>query len=345
MKRPIVLRRRTLVLLVAAVACFSTPASDSAGQAPAGVPDTTITPPIKADSPVLGKEKVAAGKTKPKYLRILRDKDENPLALEVAIVRLGSGKPGGPYVDLIGAVHVGEAGYYKKLNEMFRDYDAVLYELVAPTGTRIPKGGGGRPTSGVGMMQSGMTEMLELTYQLEKIDYTKKNFVHADISPDEFSSSMKKRGESFAQVFFKMLGRAIAQDANGGKSQETQFDMFAAFFSKDRALAMKRTMAKQFEDMEGAMDVFEGKDGSTIVTVRNERAVNVLEKQVKNGRKKLSIFYGAAHMPDMAERIKNQFGWKTIGETKWMMAWDLKDPNKKNTKPKNRLRKKDANNK
>ena len=43
-------------------------------------------------------------------------------------------------VDLIGAVHVGEKAYYEALNKQFEDYDAVLYELVAPEGTRVPKG-------------------------------------------------------------------------------------------------------------------------------------------------------------------------------------------------------------
>ena len=211
---------------------------------------------------------------------------------------------------------------------MFKDYDAVLYELVAPPGAKVPRGGG-RPTSGVGLMQTGMTNILELTYQLEQVDYTRKNFVHADISPEEFSKSMKKRGESVGQVFFKMLGRAIAQDANGGKSQATQFDMISAMFSKDRAFALKRTMANQFEDMEGAMAVFEGPDGSTIVTVRNQRAIEVLKKEIGKGHKRLAIFYGAAHMPDMGGRLVKELQLKQTAEPTWMMAWDLRQKKKK----------------
>ena len=51
-------------------------------------------------------------------------------------------------VDLIGAVHVGEKSYYEALDKQFEDYDAVLYELVAPEGTRVPKGSkpGGHPS-------------------------------------------------------------------------------------------------------------------------------------------------------------------------------------------------------
>ena len=48
-------------------------------------------------------------------------------------------------VDLIGAVHVGEKEYYEALNKRFEQYDSMLYELVAPEGTVIPKGGRASP--------------------------------------------------------------------------------------------------------------------------------------------------------------------------------------------------------
>ena len=52
-------------------------------------------------------------------------------------------KPGadkdGLYVDLIGAIHIGDKAYYQQLNKDFSAYDALLYELVAPQGTRVPK--------------------------------------------------------------------------------------------------------------------------------------------------------------------------------------------------------------
>ena len=68
-------------------------------------------------------------------------------------------------VDLVGAVHVGEKSYYAALNECFKKYDAVLYELVAPPGTRIPKGAkpGAHP---VAMLQNGLKDMLALEHQL-----------------------------------------------------------------------------------------------------------------------------------------------------------------------------------
>ena len=131
-----------------------------------------------------------------KYVRLERDKLDRPVALQTAVVQFAPDDDSGVTVDLVGAVHVGDKPYYEALNKRFEKYDVVLYELVAPEGTRVPKGAkpGGHP---VAMLQNGMKDMLDLEHQLEHVDYTKKNMVHADMSPDDFSKSMNDRGESF----------------------------------------------------------------------------------------------------------------------------------------------------
>jgi len=220
---------------------------------------------------------------------------------------------------LIGAVHVGEKAYYKDLNKRFADYEVVLYELVAPEGTRVPKGGERKgvphPVAG---MQLGMKQMLELEFQLEQIDYQKENLVHADMSPEEFEKSMKDKGESFAQMFLRMMGQGMAQQKEGSGD----LDLLFALFAKDRARKLKVGMAKQFEDMEGQMAVFEGEEGSTIITERNRRALEVLSKQLKEGKKHIAIFYGAGHLSDMEKRLVKDFGCKR-GEEEWLTAWKL----------------------
>ena len=66
----------------------------------------------------------------------------DPMALDTAVVTYESSAAGEPItVDLIGAVHMGEASYYHELNRLFDGYEVVLYELVAPEGTTVPLGG------------------------------------------------------------------------------------------------------------------------------------------------------------------------------------------------------------
>ena len=110
-------------------------------------------------------------------------------------------------VDLVGAVHVGEKDYYEQLNQLFTSYDAVLYELVAPEGTRIEPGKSRSSRIAVSYIQNLMKDVLKLEFQLDRIDYTKPNMVHADMSPQEFSQSMKDRDESFLKMFLQACWR------------------------------------------------------------------------------------------------------------------------------------------
>ncbi len=258
-----------------------------------------------------------------KFVRVRRDAQDEPLALETSVVRFESDKPGDRrVVDLIGAVHVGEKSYYEALNKLFDEYDVVLYELVAPEGTRIPKGAktGSHP---VGMIQNGMKNLLGLEHQLEYIDYTKEKMVHADMSPEKFAKTMENRGESFWTIFFKLMSQGMAQQAKQqaqGKSFDT--DLLMALFDNNRALAMKRVMASQFEDMESTMQAFNGPDGSTIITERNKVALEGLTKQLKAGKQKVAIFYGAGHMNDMENRLQADFKLHRTNE-RWLTAWDL----------------------
>ena len=255
----------------------------------------------------------------PKFIRVQRDKRDRPISLDTSIVTYKSPKSN-LQVDLVGAVHVGDQSYYDDLNQRFRDYDVLLYELVAPEGTRVPQGGG-RSQHPVGQMQQGMKSMLELEYQLEKINYHAKNFVHADMTPEEFSKSMKDRNESFLQIMFRMMGQASAQQSKG--KGPSDFDMLFALFAKDRARRLKQAMAVQFEDIEGQMKALQGPDGSTLITERNKKALAVLKKEIKSGKKKIGIFYGAGHFPDMSKRLVEDFGLTPVSED-WIEAWDMR---------------------
>jgi hypothetical protein len=259
---------------------------------------------------------------RPKYIRIDRDDADELRALQTSVVRFvpSDQAKGDLVVDLVGAVHVGEKSYYEELNKRFQDYDVVLYELVAPEGTRVPKGG--QPSAHpVGMLQNGMKNLLGLEHQLAYVDYTKDNMVHADMSPEQFDKSMADRGESFMSMFFRMMGQAMAQQS-AQKNRTSDFDLLAALFDPDRAGALKRVMAEQFENSEGMMQALEGPQGSTIITERNKVALEKLAEQIAKGKKKIAIFYGAGHLGDMEKRLATDFQLKRKDE-QWLDAWKL----------------------
>lgn len=257
------------------------------------------------------------------YVRLLRDEAREPLALQTSIIRYTKPQTDAQkfHVDLIGAVHVGEKSYYQRLNKEFEKYDVVLYELVAPEGTRVPKGGGPRSGHPVGAMQDGLKDLLGLEHQLRLVDYQKPNLVHADMSPEKFAESMEKKQESGWQMMFRAMGYSIARQNARDPGGLESFSLLGAMMTRD-GQAMKREMAKQFEDVENMIGMFEGPDGSTILSERNKVALEGLKKQIAAGKQKIAIFYGAAHLPDMDERLRKEFKLERQG-VEWLTAWDL----------------------
>lgn len=262
------------------------------------------------------------------WVRLKRDKNARPLAMQTALVRYQSKPEEGKQpvtVDLIGAVHVGDASYYKDLNERFEQYDALLYELVAPKGTVIEPGTKASNRHVLGAMQNGMKNMLKLEHQLEQVDYTKPNFVHADMSADEFFDSMQSRDESFLQMYFRMLGQSMAQQSQATANGATpDIDLMKALFADDPSLQLKIAMAGQLSEMESLLTAFGGEEGSTLITERNKAALKVLREQIDQGKAKIGVFYGAGHLADMSERLEKDFALRPISVT-WLDAWNLAD--------------------
>jgi hypothetical protein len=262
------------------------------------------------------------------YIRLSTGEDKGEYrSLDVAIATFVSAdKQRQLQVDLVGALHVAERSYYDELNRRFRNYEAVLYELVAPEGTRVPRGGM-ESDSAISMLQGGMTTALGLTYQLDEIDYTRPNLLHADMTPEEFANSMRERDESVGKMVFRAIGQAIAKQS-AEPARNTDLRVVAAMLSEDREHALKVVLAEQFADLDGVMTVYEGKHGSTLVTERNKKALTVLKQQIDQGQKRLAIFYGAGHMRDMEQRLTEQFGL-VRKNVDWLSAWNLQAKDKK----------------
>ncbi|MCE9529506.1 MAG: hypothetical protein K8R36_25940 [Planctomycetales bacterium] len=292
-----------------------------------------------------GEKSTAKDRNADRFMRVRRNVKGTPLAMETVVSTYepaNDSKPG-VKVDLIGAVHVGEKHYYDELNQLFDGYDVVLYELVAPQGTVVTKQARTKGSSAhpVGLLQDGMKSMLGLEHQLDCIDYTKKNFVHADMSPEEFNKSMTERGESFMQMFLKMMGQGMAQQQNGEGSGDAALLM--ALFSRDRNLKLKIAMAEQLGNAGGQLDVLSGPEGSTIITQRNKKCFEVLSKELEAGKKKIGVFYGAGHFADMEDRLIKDFGLKRCAE-KWLVAWNLEKSAPKAEPKKSDIKKDEAKN-
>jgi hypothetical protein len=262
------------------------------------------------------------------FIRVLRDDDKQPLYLETATVRYVFGEGDDQLiVDLIGVIHVADKPYYAAFNEQFKQYEAVLYEMVKPEDVEVTERVGKPSNNPIGMIQSMLPDMLDLHSQLDGVDYGADNFVHADLSPAQMSEAMRKRGDNGTTVFLKIalevMGQAMRQSSAVGQEGGTapsEIDLFSMLVNPNGSVSMKKLMAEQFANMgEGAPL------GHTLETIliddRNSAAMNVLAEQINGGTKKMAIFYGAAHMPDFEQRLK-ALGF-TPSETTWQRAWDM----------------------
>ena len=238
---------RFFFLLLAALFSFA----DSRVYAQSAVvdPPTEKAAEEDADDKQGGDADKAAKKSDELYIRVKTTDQDKPGALQTAIVRY-KGKSGTKYagkiVDLVGVVHIGQSEYYADLNKRLAKYDSVLYELVAPDGTRIRPEDLEKRRSVLASMQTGMKDMLNLEYQLELVDYMAENFRHADMSPDEFVEDLERRGDSIWKMVARMMGAGLASQASTGGDA----GMLFAMFSNDRSKKMKQAMARQLVDIE-----------------------------------------------------------------------------------------------
>src|SRR5262249_8680637 len=208
-------------------------------------------------------------------------------------------------------------------------------ELVAPQGTRPPKGGrreGGNPLA---LIQDMMRLGLQLESQMEHIDYTKKNLGHADLSFQEMGKAMRERGDDGLTIALGVVADLMRQQnlmRDGaakkpvGKPQsqpEPLNDIFGMLLDPDGPVKLKRMMAQQFEDLGNPAGGLGQTLSTLLIADRNAAAIKVLQKEMAKGTKRIAIFYGAAHMPDFENRLQAGVGLKRESE-KWLTAWDLR---------------------
>lgn len=279
------------------------------------------------------------------YVRIRKNERKLAVALETSVITFEK-SPQFPLakVDLIGAIHLGEPEYYSQLNELFKKYDVLLYEAVMPeeavkNGMRPGGGEGSRRSNltdeqewtdakvgltAISVIQLGMKDALGMEFQLAGVDYMAPNFVHADMTQEEFESSMSRRGETFSGMFLKEMGKSVAAQQEQNPIA-MNLDMMLSALSSDRAYRIRRIAAVQLAKA-GAGDAFAGFDGtSTIITERNIKCLDVMVSELKSGHLNVGIFYGAGHFADMEKRMVDEHKFQRTKED-WLVAWHLRDP-------------------
>ena len=221
--------------------------------------------------------------------------------LETAVVTYKN--DAGVELKLVSAIHIGERSYFEGLAKDFEADDAVLYELVKEKDAPLPgpeamrrkaAEGGGDGATRSAQLQRFLKDTLNLEFQLDVIDYTKKNFVHADMDREAFEKAQAERGESFETMMLQQLIAAMRKPqadllpAAGEDPEQMLKELVKLVTRPDMERQIKTFIAKQMDQMQDVAMGLDGPGGSVILTERNKAAVKVLEDTIKAGKKKIS---------------------------------------------------------
>ncbi len=241
------------------------------------------------------------------FIRVKKTGDGSSGSLELATVRYGKPELGadGPTVDLISVVHIADRDFYRQVDRLLVGYDAVLYEYVAPDSTVIPSRVSRENESERAHAYRVLAEVLELTNQVDGINYNRQNMVHADLTMRELEKTLDERGEKLSD--FNGLISAIPDLLREAAAMDTELRC------RVRRLIVYHLLSPREDD---------GPMGSVGILPRNAHALRVLEEQLRAGKKRIAILYGAGHMPDLQEHLLTDFDMQPL-KRRWLRAWDL----------------------
>jgi hypothetical protein len=267
-----------------------------------------------------------ADTTDSRFVRFIAGAESWQGELQTAIVSYENDQ--GISLDLAAAIHIGEASYYEQLNSYFDSRDAVLYELIAEPDARPGPGSSSNGGSSLGVVQQSLATFLDIEFQLEKIDYSAANFIHADLSPSQLREIMQAKDESFFSMFFSlaMAQMAAAQNRSADDVPNSTLSLMVlmrALLADDQANAFKYLFAEELGRSDGVIVGAELEQQLTLLGDRNRVALAVLEETLEQSAStKITLFYGAAHMPGFEREITNSLGFRRVGR-RWISAWQI----------------------
>jgi len=254
-------------------------------------------------------------------------------SLRVPIVRYERGGLFGKKdrVDFVGAVHLGEPQYYRDLNERFKSYDAVLFELVGDPAEFAERRHSDNQSM-LGVFQAALAGLLGLQFQLDGIRYDAPNFVHADLTGPELVAAMTARGETLFSVVMKLLKLSfdpqVQDEMKRSGLAEVDLEGVNPLVvairgpTDEERKKIKLYFAYGLASSDVMMKAFQGEQGVALIDDRNAAAIAVMQEELSKGKRNVAIFYGVGHLPDLHKRLTNELGFSVV-KVEWVEAWKL----------------------
>ena len=174
-------------------------------------------------------------------------------------------------------------------------------------------------------LQSELAGALGLAFQLDGIDYDRPHFRCSDMSMDQLQRAMLAEGLDMGPLEGGLTGSSLS--GRIAMFILRTIRLINVVFDGVLSDAGKVMLIELFSDeafMEQSLrQVGEGFE-RVLIDQRNQIVIDDLREIVEGERdvQSVAIFYGAAHMPDLAERLSEQLAYQPDGE-QWFTAFEV----------------------
>lgn len=173
-------------------------------------------------------------------------------------------------------------------------------------------------------LQADLAEALGLSFQLHAIDYNRPHWRYADMTMDQLAAALKARGVEDAGFFDTLAGTSLPATVVKLMLGLVKFaDALTGGGVRDMltVLLIELLSEADIEDTLGAMG--EG-FAEVILEERDQVAVDALRAAIERDPSlgSVAIFYGAAHLPDLAKRLREQLGYEPVA-IEWLPAVEV----------------------
>lgn len=264
----------------------------------------------------------AAGKAS--YTRCVQtEPDTFVLQTGCRVFRPRSGR--GPAVVLLGAIHLGEAAYYRELQRRMDAADAVLYEQVIdetkPVSALTPEEKAAREAAST---YTKLARMMGLQPQAAQIAYDRRHYQRCDLSVQQMNALLKaevaRGGPSGREAQQALADSETMRHMLHGKSWVANFALWLADRSPAVKARLKFRMVVGTAKADGKAKV-SPRLSQLITEDRNHHVIRELARKLRQRPQvnQFLIFYGSAHLPGM-ERELRDLGYAPVGPVEWLTA-------------------------
>ena len=273
------------------------------------------------------------------YVRVVNT-GSNLVELQIALRKFVPTRASTAAVWLVGVAHIGDPEYYRKLQTRLSVPSLVLCEGVRPELFETPPApatnvsavglGSALPADepSLGSMQHSTAESLGLVFQLDVMNYHRRNFRNSDLSITEIRQLLAEPsgGPSAAQGQFASLVSLM----QGGTIINSLIDTTVKFIGSNDKLrdTARLALIEVLGQLPGDFSRSPGLPPDVqrllriIIESRNQKVIGdlriVLQRIPSYGT--VAIFYGTGHMDDMERRLRTELHYRPAGE-EWLTAF------------------------